>query len=168
VVADDRADHPGVRRDDHGAVVRRRPFGDRRQCLARPLDHALGRLERGWASVVGQESGVRQVDLVGRQALPLTGVGLAEPMVDPDLVEAEVRRDDAAGLGGTGERARPHRLESMLDRGQCTARVGGLPTAEIVERRVGETLPATHGVPLALPVPQQQHRHEPSDHPDAG
>src|SRR5436305_703016 len=76
-------------------------------------------------------------------------VDLSEPRLDPDLEAVRVA-DDRGGLLRAPQVARIDRRDRLA--GECGCEVGRLAPSELVQRRVGVTLPAAGAIPVGLAV----------------
>ena len=150
---------PAERRDDPleqhlvGLPARRpAPLG-----LGWAAASAAGPLPEAGVAVGGRRvevAGPVALDLGAGEARPLAGVALAQARLEHHRPHAERLGDDQRGLAGplrgrTPRWRRPRR--------GCGPACSGLVAAEVGERRVGLALPAAVGVPLRLPVADEQH-----------
>jgi len=108
--------------------------GDVVQCVRRPCHDRRIRLE-GDRAVVGLEpAGPAQLDLLGGQAFPLTGVRLLQPGIDDRFAEVERGGDDRRCLRGPAQVARPDRGEIEAECHEQASGRGGLLAPQFGER----------------------------------
>jgi hypothetical protein len=153
----ERADRPGVRDEEDGAVGRGGCDLSRRAHNA--LGHRLVRLAVVPAGVpllpARERLGEPRFRLGAREARPRPYVDFPELGHRPDL-EAVPLRDDRGGVPRPREVARVDRGE--LDVGEPVGEGLRLLAAALVERPVRVSLPAALGVPVRLAVPGEEER----------
>ena len=92
------------------------------------------------------------LDLVPRQARPRADVDLLERGV-ANRLDAELRRQDCCGLGGSTQRARVQSRETF--HAELARQRSSLSPARIVERGIGVPLEAVLAIPVRLAVPDE-------------
>ena len=95
--------------------------------------------------------GEAALDLDSGETFPRTEAALTQPRVEPNL-DAQTLGDDLRRLPGAGEVARIHDVDTVELLGELTS----LPSAELVQRRVGLALPASVSVPVGFAVPDEE------------
>ena len=151
-------------RDCRSRPIFRDPVEDGDARLPRPGHHGIGRLEPGRTSVRLEEPGPALIDLERRHPFPGAGVGLTQAHVTDHIGQSELIGNDRGGLRRPRQVARGDERELQVVIGrEGAADRPRLAPAELGERRIGDPLPALHGVPLALAVPDEQQPNAP-DH----
>lgn len=116
----------------------------------------IGRLESGRTAIGFEPAGPLRLDLLARQALPLTGVVLAPTGVDSARRTAHDFGEQVGGDGGPFEVARDHQVERRTLRCEKTTGLTRLEASESRQRGIGLSLPLAESVPLALTVAHDQ------------
>jgi 3-oxoacyl-[acyl-carrier protein] reductase len=149
-----RSDRAAVRHEHHRlARMRGRDPLDRR-------DDAVGQLLARLAVVPNlageppcEPFGIALMHLRARQPRPRPDVDLAKAGILDDG-DPEALADDPSRLGRAGEVTRIDRADTVTR--QLLGELGGLPAAQLVQRRIGVSLPSTDPVPVGLAVPCEQ------------
>ena len=116
-----------------------------------------------------------RVDLARGHPLPGPGIGLTQARVADHTQlqltgQPQLTGDDRGGLRRPRQIARRHDRELARPSSEASASPDRLRLAppEVGERRIGDALPALHGVPFALAVPDEQQRTLRTVHPGRG